>query len=105
MNTEEFLERLHKLLSHHSLSAAGFADKIGVQRSGMSHLVSGRNKPSLDFILKIMEAFPDTDLYWLLTGQGQMFRSETPMAKPPAAQEEKIVVFYPDGTFSSYKPR
>ncbi|WP_415580203.1 helix-turn-helix domain-containing protein [Flavobacterium longum] len=105
MNTEEFMERLRKLMAHHTLSAAGFADKIGVQRSGVSHLMSGRNKPSLDFILKILEAFPDTDLYWLLTGQGQMFRSEIPVAKPQASQEEKIVVFYPDGTFSSYKPR
>src|SRR5690606_15634735 len=51
-------------------SAAAFADKIGVQRSSISHILSGRNKPSLDFILKILAAYPDVELYWLLNGKG-----------------------------------
>jgi transcriptional regulator with XRE-family HTH domain len=46
-----------------------FADKIGVQRSSLSHLLSGRNKPSLDFILKILDVFPDVDLYWMINGK------------------------------------
>jgi hypothetical protein len=40
-----------------------------VQRSSLSHLLSGRNKPSLDFILKIVDVFPDVDLYWILNGR------------------------------------
>ena len=47
-----------------------FADKIGVQRSSISHILSGRNKPSLDFILKVTNEFTDVDIYWLLNGKG-----------------------------------
>ena len=54
VNIEDFIKRLEKILDYYSLTASSFADKIGVQRSSMSHLLSGRNKPSLDFILKIL---------------------------------------------------
>ena len=54
VNTEDFIKRLEFLLEYYSMNAASFADKIGVQRSSLSHLLSGRNKPSLDFILKII---------------------------------------------------
>lgn len=70
VNTDEFIKRLELLLDYYSLNASAFADKIGVQRSSLSHLLSGRNKPSLDFILKILEVFPDVDLYWILNGKG-----------------------------------
>ena len=70
VNTEDFIKRLEFILDYYSLSASGFADKIGVQRSSLSHLLSGRNKPSLDFILKILEVFPEVDLYWILNGKG-----------------------------------
>ena len=70
VNTDNFINRLEKILDFYSLSASGFADKIGVQRSSLSHLLSGRNKPSLDFVLKIIEFFPEVDLYWILIGKG-----------------------------------
>lgn len=70
VNIEEFIKRLEIILDYYSLNASSFADKIGVQRSSLSHLLSGRNKPSLDFILKILEVFPDVDLYWILNGKG-----------------------------------
>lgn len=70
VNTDDFIKRLELLLDYYSLNASAFADKIGVQRSSLSHLLSGRNKPSLDFILKILEVFPDVDLYWILNGKG-----------------------------------
>lgn len=70
VNTDEFIKRLEIILDYFSLNASSFADKIGVQRSSMSHLLSGRNKPSLDFILKIIDVFPDVDLYWILNGSG-----------------------------------
>jgi plasmid maintenance system antidote protein VapI len=69
VNTEEFIKRLEIILDYYGLNASAFADKIGVQRSSLSHL-SGRNKPSLDFILKIVDVFPDVDLYWILNGKG-----------------------------------
>jgi plasmid maintenance system antidote protein VapI len=68
VNTENLLSVL-KLLDYYGLNASAFADKIGVQRSSLSHLLSGRNKPSLDFILKIVDVFPDVDLYWILNGR------------------------------------
>jgi predicted transcriptional regulator len=58
VNIEDFIKRLEIILDYYSLNASSFADKIGVQRSSLSHLLSGRNKPSLDFILKILEVFP-----------------------------------------------
>lgn len=70
VNTEDFIKRLEYLLDYYGLNASAFADKIGVQRSSLSHLLSGRNKPSLDFIMKILEVFPEVDLYWILNGKG-----------------------------------
>lgn len=70
VNIEDFIKRLEIILDYYSLNASSFADKIGVQRSSLSHLLSGRNKPSLDFILKILDVFPDVDLYWILNGKG-----------------------------------
>lgn len=70
VNTDEFIKRLEIILDYYSLTASSFADKINVQRSSLSHLLSGRNKPSLDFILKIIEVFPEVDLYWILNGKG-----------------------------------
>ena len=76
VNTDDFIKRLEILLDYYSISASVFADKIGVQRSSLSHLLSGRNKPSLDFILKIIEVFPDIDLYWILNGKGTFPKSD-----------------------------
>ena len=70
VNIDDFVKRLETVLDYYSLNASAFADKIGVQRSSMSHLLSGRNKPSLDFVMKILEVFPDVDLYWILIGKG-----------------------------------
>lgn len=76
VNTEEFTKRLHRIMEYYDLSAAAFADKIEVGRSSISHLLSGRNKPSLDFVLKIVQAFPEVELYWLLNGKGSFPKKE-----------------------------
>lgn len=76
VNTEDFIKRLEIVLEYYSLNASAFADRIGVQRSSLSHLLSGRNKPSLDFILKIADVFPDVDLYWILNGTGTFPKSD-----------------------------
>ena len=70
LNIKEFTERLKLLLDYYEESASSFAEKIGVQRSSISHILSGRNKPSLDFILKILHTYPEVELYWLLNGKG-----------------------------------
>ncbi|MCD0465436.1 helix-turn-helix transcriptional regulator [Flavobacterium sp. ENC] len=76
VNIDDFVKRLEVILDYYGLNASAFADKIGVQRSSMSHLLSGRNKPSLDFVLKILDVFPDVDLYWILNGKGSFPKKE-----------------------------
>lgn len=63
-------------MEHFGLSASSFADKISVQRSSISHLLSGRNKPSLDFVMKISDLFPELNLYWLLDGTGSYLKND-----------------------------
>jgi predicted XRE-type DNA-binding protein len=57
----EFNDRITKVIEFSELSPAEFAEEIGVQRSSISHIISGRNKPSLDFITKIKSKFPDIE--------------------------------------------
>ena len=66
LNIDLFIQRLESLMENHQLNAAVFAEKIGVQRSSVSHVLSKRNKPSLEFILKINNQFDEIDLNWLL---------------------------------------
>ena len=130
VNTDEFTNRLNRIMEYYDLSAASFADKIDVGRSSISHLLSGRNKPSLDFVMKIIKAFPEVELYWLLNGKGSFPAKEgstppPPVTKSTAPQEQlfpkqtqeilapvsgdknkqiqRIVIFYSDGSFDAYE--
>ena len=76
LTSEQFIDKIEQILNYYNLSASLFAEKIGVQRSSLSHLLSGRNKPSLDFVIKIVEEFPEVDLYWFLFNQGNFPREE-----------------------------
>jgi transcriptional regulator with XRE-family HTH domain len=71
----EIKERIKTLISAKGLTSAKFADIIGVQRSGISHILSGRNKPGLDVLYKILANFPDISGDWLITGEGDMYKS------------------------------
>ncbi|WP_372744193.1 helix-turn-helix domain-containing protein [Lutibacter sp.] len=133
VNVEKFAERLNKVMDYYELSAAQFSEKIDVQRSSISHILSGRNKPSLDFVLKILKEFPEVELYWLLNGIGNFPKIKNQTFKPTptlfSEEEEKtqepieivnekiasdnyskneeidrIVIFYKNGTFKNYKP-
>src|SRR3970282_2446391 len=90
VNIEDFIKRLEIILDYYSLNASSFADKIGVQRSSLSHLLSGRNKPSLDFILKILEVFPEVDLYWILNGKGTFPKNDIAVEKRENEVEEVL---------------
>ena len=120
INNLEFAERLKKVMDHYQLSAASFADTINVQRSSISHLLSGRNKPSLDFVLKVLDKYKDVELYWLLNGKGSFPKRPTADPLSPVEQQaiiktrsevsqqistkkiDKIIIFYNDGTFQHY---
>lgn len=66
------LDRIQELLRVQELSSSQFADAIGVSRPVVSHILSGRNKPSLEVVQKVIAAFPDLSLSWLLNGTGPM---------------------------------
>jgi transcriptional regulator with XRE-family HTH domain len=69
-------DRIQLILKSKNLSSSQFADEIQVQRSSISHILSGRNKPSLDFIMKILSTYPEVDADWLIFGKGQMVKQE-----------------------------
>jgi transcriptional regulator with XRE-family HTH domain len=120
VNQEHFAKRLKKVMSYYNETAASFSEKIGVQRSSISHILSGRNKPSLEFIMKILSAYDEVDLYWLLNGKGTFPKSEgKTMNQKPLVQEqthiktisssdhskaiERIIIFYKDGSFKNFQ--
>lgn len=127
VNAEKFTKRLQKILDYYDLSAASFADGIKVNRSSISHILSGRNKPSLDFVLKVISSYPEVDLYWLLNGKGSFPKqpvSENKKEKIPFTNElhkpikneitkevkttterkvNKIILLYEDGTFEVHE--
>ena len=117
INSPDFVKRLEKVIHYYGLTASSFAEKIGVQRSSISHILSERNKPSLEFILKVDQAFAEVDLQWLLYGTGTFPKTETnPTPEPKHNKEalvkvtskknekslERIIMFYTDGTFKTY---
>ncbi|MDG1058676.1 MAG: helix-turn-helix transcriptional regulator [Flavobacteriaceae bacterium] len=71
LNYDAIIARIKKVIEDHDLNAASFAEKIGVQRSGISHILSGRNKPSLEFLSKIQATFKEVEYDWLLLGNPQ----------------------------------
>lgn len=64
-------ERIELLMKCYDLSPSQFAERTGIQRASVSHIISGRNKPSLEVMQKVYEAFPGVDLRWLMTGVGE----------------------------------
>jgi len=70
-------DRLSKFLTSEGLSPSLLADKLGIQRSGISHIKSGRNYPSFDFIQKLLIHFPKLNAEWLILGQGSMYKTVT----------------------------
>ena len=132
LNIEAFFKRLEQLMENHQLNAAAFAEKIGVQRSSVSHILSRRNKPSLDFILKIQAQFEEADFDWLLLGARQkgsptldLFGADPDTMSDQAIQPEKenttksnvsesqtdhsdiiqIIQTYKDGSFRVFLPK
>lgn len=67
-------DRILEFLQSANKSSALFAEEIGVQPSSVSHILSGRNRPSLDFVLKMLERYKSISTEWLLFGKGKMFK-------------------------------
>jgi transcriptional regulator with XRE-family HTH domain len=122
LNIDGFLNRLEELMETHQLNAATFAKKIDVQRSSVSHILSRRNKPSLDFILKIQSQFEDVDFEWLLLGiplskippnpkfiDHDSEKSDTNTIKSQSHENDlevtQIIQTYKDGSFRIFLPK
>lgn len=128
VNSEAFAKRLEEILKYYDLSASSFAEKIDVGRASISHILSGRNKPSLDFVMKIVKEFSEVELYWLINGKGQ-FPKNVKTSLPPdnsesgkkiiqkdvmpekqnaqlqqklSSEVSKVIVFYKDGRFEVF---
>lgn len=129
----DIANRIQELIRKNQLNAAKFADRIGVQRSNLSHVLTGRNKPGLDFIEKVLLEFPDIDANWLISGNKQSrvapsqavtnenSADETSESRnvsvnteqhsgnriiqsdKQAAKVDKIIVFYTDNSFEEFK--
>lgn len=129
LNTNKLIARIKALMEQHELNASSFAKIIGVQRSSISHILSGRNKPSLEFLAKIEAAFDEVGFDWLLKGK----ENKSPISPPLPTRSEisfgnesvkiaqkrtkeqlqlrskedivKIVHYYADGSFDSFFKR
>lgn len=118
MKKEVIVSRIEKIMDYYELSAAAFSDKINVPRSSISHLLKGRNKPSLEFIMKVVETYGEVDLYWLLFGKGEFPKGERSDLQPTTTSQnilentvnpkekksiDRIVIFFNDSSFQEYQ--
>lgn len=118
----EIKDRLIEVLKRKNLNASSFADILKIQKSNVSHILSGRNKPSLDFIQKFINAFPNEDVVWLITGN-QINELKSPKKEIQKTENEtnlksnlkldssgnnkeisRIITFYRDNTFDVFQP-
>ena len=135
MENDEMKDRIAHIIRAKNLTAAEFALRLGIQPSNVSHLLAGRNNPSLEFVRKLKETFPEYNLDWIVFGKGPMTVSEpflepkptavvapevevkenrngsmegtlfAPEKEIPAVLSEAIVLVYADHTFEILSPR
>ncbi|GAB4259078.1 MAG: helix-turn-helix transcriptional regulator [Vicingaceae bacterium] len=95
----------------YNLTASNFAEEIGVQPSSISHILSGRNKPSLEFLEKVLKRFPKVSADWLILGKTNVQNQQAIVVEEKKSSEasntqsktiKKIVVFYNDNTFEEF---
>lgn len=117
-------KRLQQFLAAENISQSKFAETLGVARAGVSHVLSGRNKPGFEFLDSLARNYPDLSLEWLISGRGRMYKDnrqaetaqifdsqepnlfsetgqlpENQTAGQADRRIEKVVLFYSDGTY------
>ena len=132
LNIDFFISRLNEIMVNNNLNSASFAEQIGVQRSSVSHVMSKRNKPSLDFILKIVNSFEEVTLDWLLfdndlkplsssksvskfvktkidsdlkRSPNVLTNEQSPMEIKTNSDVVQIIQIYKDGSFLTFSPK
>ncbi len=124
-------ERLKEFLLEKELNAKSFALKIGVQPSSISHILTGRNKPSVELLEKFVKSFPDADVKYLISGikseviqqikpytsqENEVSNVDIELPETPerfnsdtnvtlSTDDEKVIILHSDGTFSKYSSR
>jgi transcriptional regulator with XRE-family HTH domain len=93
----DFSERIAAVMRHYNLQAKDLADRCGVQRTAITHILNGRNRPSVSFLGQLSDAYPEINTRWLLHGRGSMFTNvtsvtsnEAPTASPSKEQIEQL---------------
>jgi transcriptional regulator with XRE-family HTH domain len=81
------IDRIKQIMEYYKLSPASFAEQIGINRSNLTHLFSGRNQPSLEFAKKILHCFPEIKTEWLIMGVGNMLHK---------SEEKELNISIPD---------
>ena len=132
LNIDFFISRLNEIMVNNNLNSASFSEQIGVQRSSVSHVMSKRNKPSLDFILKIVNSFEEVTLDWLLFDNNLkpssssksdskfvnskidsdlkkslnvLTNKQSPMEIKTNSDVVQIIQIYKDGSFLTFSPK
>lgn len=103
----DITKRIAEIMKKKKISASDLSKKINVQKSSISHILSGRNKPSLDFVVKLSNSFGDINLDWLINGKNPT----TPTLNSDLLEKNdnlkkrvaKIVLFYDDLSFDTYE--
>lgn len=127
----KFSNKINQILEFYQISASQFAESISVPRSTISHITSGRNKPSLEFVMRIVNKYSDVTLDWLVSDKGvfpkkieekipvqpkaasptlfsdnknetEVIQKEKNNPKVNSSEVERIVIFYKNGTFKEY---
>lgn len=121
-------ERFKEILDSKGMNARQLSESIGVLPSSISHILTGRNKPGVELLQKLLEKFPDLDIYYLLTGNRKVMKSPVEKSEnevtsddealkdlsgiektmqvsgPPEGKSTRIVIFHGDGTFEEFRP-
>jgi transcriptional regulator with XRE-family HTH domain len=120
---QDIVARIKHVMENEQMNAGEFADQLGIGRPLLSHVLGGRNNPSLQLIIKILDRFPAYTADWLITGKEHEYeQSESPAVKlagsvqkqdvqkssspaPTFSHSERVILFYNDGTFDEFNPR
>ncbi|MGC6470923.1 MAG: helix-turn-helix domain-containing protein [Flavobacteriales bacterium] len=106
-------KRILNIIEKFGLTPNAFANKLGLNRSTISHILSGRNKPSIEVLQKILTQYSEISASWLLMGEGEMLKNKKPKSVQDQSNEpkillnksiKKIVIFYSDNSFENFNP-
>lgn len=119
-----FQDRIQQVMTHFNLSAKDLAEICDVQRSAISHILNGRNRPNVSFLAKLSEALPTLNTNWLLHGTGEIIANVTNVTNSPkpypttpahhsigsqptekGRRVTRVILLYNDGSFDSYDPQ